>query len=391
MRVVWICEYPGWRFADQPALAGMPPSHPVPWVTGQAPLVAAAGVDLHIVTVSRHVRADAEFAHEGIAYHFLKIPRWPRAATAYQIDRRRLSACVRRLKPALVHGFGTESSFGYSAVSLPYPSVVMMQGLVARITRARGWATLLREPGLCVSLAAERVTIRRARHVICETQYAADFVRTVNPRAAVHALSTPIADRWFDVVRAPDGGPEILFVGWVVPAKGVDVLVEAFGRVATAFPEATLHIAGAAEPRFLDQVLRPSVHRLGVAARVRFHGQLSADEIAARLSTATLLVLPTRMDTAPNVLAEARAAGVPIVATRVGGIPELVDDGVDGVLIPVNDPDALAQAVADLLGDAPRRAAIAERGRARAQRDHRLATQVPRLLAVYRDIVGAAA
>lgn len=391
MKVAWVCEYPASGFPDRPALRHAPPTHPVPWIVVQAPLVAASGLELHIVTVSKHLEADEEFTSGGVRFHFLEIPSVPRAAMAYQVDRRRITSCLRRIQPAIVQGFGTESSFGYAAVSAPFPSVLMIQGIVARITRARGLGSLIRQPGLCVSLMFERLTVRRARHVVCETAFAAQFVREHNPAAVAHVIRTPIRDEWFGITRRvePGAGPEILFVGWVVPAKGIDVLVAAFARVVTAFPRAVLHVVGAYDIGYFRRVLMPEVTRLGLEDRVRFHGHQPAAAVAERLATAALVALPTLMDTAPNVLAEARAAGVPVVASAVGGIPELIEDGVDGVLVPAGSAEPLAAAILALLRDPVAAAAMGERGRARVRRDHRASVQVPKLLEVYRRVLAS--
>lgn len=389
MKVAWVCEYPASSFADRPALRAAPVSHPVPWVAVQAPLVAASGIELHIVTVSKHVTHDDEFTSGGVRFHFLKIPSVPRAALAYQLDRRRLVDRLRRIDPAIVQGFGTESSFGYSAVSAPFPSVLMIQGIVSRIVQARGWRTLPRQPGLGVSMMFERLTVKRARHLICETAFAAEFVRARNPSAHVHLIRTPIHDDWFAVSRrlTPGAPPEITFLGFVIPAKGVDVMVAAFARVAAAFPGAILHVVGAYDMPYFNGVLMPEVSRLGLADRIRFHGYQPAAVVADLLSRTAVLALPTLMDTAPNVLAEARAAGVPVVASAVGGIPELVDNGVDGVLVPPGDAESLGAAIVALVGDPAAAGAMGERGRARVRRDHTAAVQVPKLLEVYRQVL----
>jgi len=361
----------------------------VPWIVVQAPLVVAAGVELHIITVSKHIAADDEFERDGIHFHFLKIPGVPRAALAYQWDRRRINACLTRIAPDLVQGFGTESSFGYSAVSSRFPSVLMIQGIVARITEARGKSALWRQPQLCIALLFERLTVKRARHVICETRFAADFVHLYNPRAITHILRTPIQDRWFEIARSADttAAPEVVFVGWVVPAKGVDVLIAAFADVLKTCPRAVLHIVGSYEPAYLQDVLMPAVARVGVTDRVHFHGGQSVSFIADRLARAAVVVLPTRMDTAPNVLAEARAAGVPVVASAVGGIPELIEDDVDGLMVEAGTSAPLAAAVVRVLTDAPLAARLSAHGRERVRREHRLSEQVPKLLEIYRGIL----
>lgn len=389
MKVAWVCEYPASSFPDRPALSHAPPSHPVPWVAVQAPLVADSGVELHIVTVSKHVTQDEEFSRGGMHFHFLRIPSVPRAALAYQLDRGRIAECLRRIGPALVQGFGTESSFGYAAVSAPFPSVLMIQGIVSRIVGALGPWAFLRQPGLGVALIVERLTVRRARHVVCESAFAAEFVRERNRTATVHLIRTPIADDWFAVTRRiePGAAPEILFVGSVVPAKGIEVLLAAFAGVAAACPGAVLHVVGGYETAYFHGALMPEIARLGLAGRVRFHGQQPAAAVADRLSRAALLALPTLMDTAPNVLAEARAAGVPVVASAVGGVPELIAHGVDGVLVPAGDPDALAAAIVALLRDPVAMGVMAGKGRERMRRDHSASQQVPKLLEVYRRVL----
>jgi glycosyltransferase involved in cell wall biosynthesis len=391
MKVAWVCEYPAHSFPERPALSHAPPSHPVPWIVVQAPLVAASGIELHIVTVSKHVAEDDEFTNNGVHFHFLKIPALPRAALAYQIDRRRIAACLRRIAPALVQGFGTESSFGYAAVSAPFPSVLMIQGIVARIVGAQGPLSLLRQPGLCVALLVERLTVRRARHAVCETEFAAGFVREHHPGATIHIIRTPIREDWFGVARAaaPGSAPEVLFVGWVVPVKGIEVLLAAFSRVVAAVPEAVLHVVGSCDAKYLSGVLMPEVARRGLSSRVHFHGHQPAAFVEDRLSRAAVLALPTLMDTAPNVLAEARAAGVPVVASAVGGIPELIEDGVDGVLVPPASSEALGDAIVALLRDPARAGAVGARGRARARRDHTASVQAPKLLEVYREVLGS--
>lgn len=392
MKVAWVCEYPASLFPDRPALRPVPPSHPVPWVVVQAPRVAQSGIELHIITLSKHITHDDEFVSDGMHFHFLKIPAVPRAALAYQWDRKRIHDCLRRIQPALVQGFGTESSFGYSAVSSPFPSVLMIQGIVSKITRARGWTTVLSQPGLLVALLIEWLTVRRARHIICETGFAERFVREHNRNAIVHRIHTPVRDQCFEVTRRQTDPvqPEILFVGWVVPAKGIGVLVQAFASVVKAFPDAALHLIGPYEAGYYQEVLGPAVERLGLSRLAHFHGHQPAAVVAERLSTAAVFALPTLMDTAPNVIAEARAAGVPVVASAVGGIPELIDDGVDGVLVPPGSAERLSAAIVALLSDPAGTAAMAHRGHERAIRDHRASTQVPKLLMAYQDILATA-
>ncbi|MDE3019497.1 MAG: glycosyltransferase family 4 protein [Nitrospirota bacterium] len=135
------------------------------------------------------------------------------------------------------------------------------------------------------------------------------------------------------------------------PIKGVDILVRAVADV----PEVTVWVAGdGPERRHLGQM----ADSLGLAGRIRFLGNLPHRVLTERMHAADLFVLPSRSEAFGIVLAEAMDAGLPIVASRVGGIPGLVEAD-NGLLVPPEDPAALAGAIRELLADPGRRAAMA--------------------------------
>lgn len=126
--------------------------------------------------------------------------------------------------------------------------------------------------------------------------------------------------------------------------KGHDVLIDAAPAILARQPDAELWIAGDGPMR--DTLVRRAEAR-GVADRMRFLGQ--CDNVPAVLDGSDLFVLPSRSEAFPNAVIEAMAAGLPVVASRVGGIPELITSGVNGVLVPPGDAAALAGAVLDLM------------------------------------------
>jgi glycosyltransferase involved in cell wall biosynthesis len=133
-----------------------------------------------------------------------------------------------------------------------------------------------------------------------------------------------------------------LFVGNLVPVKAVDVLLAAWGMLRD--PDAALRIVG-------DGAERGRLEAM--AARlpgVSFLGALGQPEVARWMAAADVLVLPSRSEGMPNVVVEALASGVPVVASGVGGIGELVADGANGKLVPPGDPAALAGALSSALG-----------------------------------------
>lgn len=137
-----------------------------------------------------------------------------------------------------------------------------------------------------------------------------------------------------------------LFVGNLVPTKGLGTLVEAFEKLAERDACDRLVLVGAGP---LEADLRSWVGSCGVADRVTFAGLVSADQVATHMAAADVLVLPSRAEGLGLVLYEAMACGTPCVATRVGGIPEVLDAPSCGRLVPPDDAPALAAAIAEVV------------------------------------------
>ncbi|HLI57126.1 MAG TPA: glycosyltransferase [Actinomycetota bacterium] len=162
-------------------------------------------------------------------------------------------------------------------------------------------------------------------------------------------------------VPAPAAG-DVLFVGALERYKGVDVLLDAWAPVHRAHPDCRLTIAGAGCERL---ALKAQAAALGLGDAVSFPGTLAPEMVVAALDAACLLVLPSRSEGLGRVILEAHARARPVVASRVGGIPELVEDGVTGLLVAPGNPDDLARALLGLLADPDRRAAMGAEGRRR--------------------------
>jgi len=178
-------------------------------------------------------------------------------------------------------------------------------------------------------------------------------------------------------VRLADG-PIVLEVARLAEVKGQRTLLEALGSV-----EATAVLVG----RDLEQggayerLLRAEAERLGVAGRVVFTGYRA--DVPALLAGCDVFCLPSRAEGLPLVVLEAMAQGKPVVATAVGGTPELVVDGVTGVLVPPGDARALADALSALLTDTDRARRLGEAGRERVLREFSAAAAAERVLELY--------
>lgn len=205
--------------------------------------------------------------------------------------------------------------------------------------------------------------------VVCEynRRYLARHYPRLFPRLAdrihVHHLGLDL--------RAPPRPTEreaalVLAVGRFERLKGHDVLLRAVARLAAERQPVTLELIGGGEE---ERPLRRLAGKLGIGDRVVFRGWLSEPEVLAAMRRATIFAHPsTAPDAMPTVLKEALAAGTPAVASDLAGIPEILDDGRAGILVPPGEAAALAAALRRLLDDPEGRARLARAGRAHAAR-----------------------
>ena len=167
---------------------------------------------------------------------------------------------------------------------------------------------------------------------------------------------------------APDGRPEgrVIAVGRFAPDKGFDFLLRAVAVLVQRGVALELELVGDGPEA---AALRALARTLGIADRVRFRGWVPFADAQAAMQGATVLVHPSSElgDGLPNVLREAMALGTPVIASNVAGIPEALDAGRAGVLVPPQDVPALADAIARLLGDAALRRRLADAGRRRTE------------------------
>jgi glycosyltransferase involved in cell wall biosynthesis len=196
------------------------------------------------------------------------------------------------------------------------------------------------------------VAVRHADHVVCPSSFLRDLVVgwgvpgervTVLPNPAPRPVGVP-------ELYGADARP-LVFAGRLTDQKDLDVALGAVGRVEGA----RLEVIGDGPERVR---LEKSAHELGLDGRVRFLGALPRDEALAHVRDAEAVVLSSAWENFPHGVVEALALGTPVIATRVGGVPEVVRDGENGLLVAPGDTDAFAAAVRRYLGDGELRARL---------------------------------
>jgi glycosyltransferase involved in cell wall biosynthesis len=197
---------------------------------------------------------------------------------------------------------------------------------------------------------------------------------------------------------APEPGDEprlrLLTVGWLRWEKGSEYALGALRRLLDHGVPATLDIVGSVPEEWRgklgeDERIAHTIADLGLEGRVRLLGKLPSGEISRMLREADVLVHAAVTEGVPTVIVEAMASGLPVVAAATGGIPETVEDGVEGLLVPPRDPEALAAAVLRLWEDPGLRVRMGEAGRARVRRGMTLDHEHAAWDELYRRVVVA--
>jgi glycosyltransferase involved in cell wall biosynthesis len=179
----------------------------------------------------------------------------------------------------------------------------------------------------------------------------------------------------------PSNPVVILSVGRLVEKKGTDVLLEALARLPADLHWRLVHVGGGPLKARLERRARA----LGIDARVAWRGARTQSELLAEYRAADLFALASRVardgdrDGLPNVLVEAQSQGLACVATRMSGIPELIEDGATGLLVEPDMPQPLAQALERLIREPARRRSLGDAGRRRVMEDFELQASIARL------------
>ena len=210
---------------------------------------------------------------------------------------------------------------------------------------------------------------------------------------SIRVLPNPIDDGSFAPGAAPAEGPSILFVGRVSRIKGAETLIHAVPSILRDHPAATVSLIGKDHPSGPDgsmtRHLRGVLGRAGVSEdRVTFLGYHERAALPDRYRAAAVCVVPSLYESFSYGCLEAMASGRPVIASAVGGIPEIVTDGEDGLLVPPGDAGALARAVSRVLGDPALARRLGERARRTAVERfgfHRLSAETADL---YGSLVG---
>jgi glycosyltransferase involved in cell wall biosynthesis len=302
--------------------------------------------------------------------------------TVYDVlaGRRQLNEFIRQIEPDIVHFQGTT----FLAAGYETSHVLTIHGIAEKdaVWDAR-WGALRWLQCLVLKLT-ENYGRSRAPHVILISDYVGK-VLPENKRRRIWRIDNPIADSFFDINWEPEPG-RIFVCSTIMPRKNILGLIGAFGRLVQRAPHSRLRIGGSAVPDYLS-ACRKQVETLGLESRVEFLGNLSVKEVQRELSCANCFALPSFQETAPLSIAEAMAVGVPVVASAVGGIPDMVEHGSTGFLVDPHDARDIADGLSRIISSKRLSRSMGRQAKKIALERCMASVVAQKTVAVYREIL----
>lgn len=335
MKIAILANFP--RHAMHGNTQGRGGGHSATWLP---PLADAffnhSNLDITWVTFDKKVKR-TETDYDG-NQKFLRIPQgsdlpfyllnqWP--------NRTILRKVIKGIDPNIVHAWGTEWLYAAVLRDVAAPTILSIQGCLTAFRKV--WRPSWRQRILA---DAEPKRVREADVVTCESAWSAEQIRALHPAADIRIVDYGVHPSFYDVTWAPNPDkPILLYSGSLDRRKGLDVLFDALEMLPNR--SWTLQILGDGPMR--DELVSRKLNR------IEWLGTLPWKEMQQRLSQAWALVIPTRADTGPTVVKEARVVGLPVIGSVNGGLRDYIKPGQNGLHVNPLTPSLLAASCEDLM------------------------------------------
>jgi glycosyltransferase involved in cell wall biosynthesis len=360
--------------------------NPEPWF-GTAPKALLDGfaslseVEIHVVTCSQKpmVSSPTKLA-DNIWFYSLQVSKLGWLRTGYQGCIRAMRWKLREISPDLVHGQGTERECSLAAIFSGFPNLITIHGNMRQVAR-----TQRAKPFSFYWLAArlEQFTLPRTDGVICLSRHTQKQVNGLAPKT--WQIPNAVDASFFEVSRNPDELPTMLCVGSICPWKNQNGFIRALDEVASKLQFRIVFLGQAGD----DPYGREFHRLLATRAWCEYAGFADREELKGWLSRARLLALPSLEENCPMVVLEAMAAGVPVIAANVGGVPDLIEDGETGLLCNPLDEAGMADATERLLCDSNLAGVLTENARRKAFATYHPTVIARQHLQIYRELLSS--
>jgi glycosyltransferase involved in cell wall biosynthesis len=322
-------------------------------------------IEIFVSSFSSKVKTDVTSKSGNLTVHYIPFPLTnypifvPRCVTNRIIRRE-----IMKVRPDIIHVQGIGKYYSFPILKeCSNPVILTVHGIIHQ--ESKSWRGLLGKYRGYVGRHLEKNMLNRAKYLIAVSPY---VKRTIAPMTAgdISVIYNSLDEIFFSINKneVPN---RILFVGGIEERKGLHVLIDAIAAIKQTIPAIKLHIVGGIRKASYYNDLLNQIVNLGLQDSIVFKNHLSNSELMQEYSEAALFVLPSKEESLGVVLLEAMATGTPIVASNIGGIPDIIEDGQNGYLVNYGDSQAMASSIIKLLSDDKLRGEMGAKGKEMAK------------------------
>jgi glycosyltransferase involved in cell wall biosynthesis len=324
-----------------------------------------SSIEIFVSSFSSKIKTDVTSKSGNLTVHYIPFPLTnypifvPRCVTNRIIRRE-----IMKVRPDIIHVQGIGKYYSFPILKeCSNPVILTVHGIIHQ--ESKSWRGLLGKYRGYVGRHLEKNMLNRAKYLIAVSPY---VKRTIAPMTAgdISVIYNSLDEIFFSINKneVPN---RILFVGGIEERKGLHVLIDAIAAIKQTIPAIKLHIVGGIRKASYYNDLLNQIVNLGLQDSIVFKNHLSNSELMQEYSEAALFVLPSKEESLGVVLLEAMATGTPIVASNIGGIPDIIEDGQNGYLVNYGDSQAMASSIIKLLSDDKLRGEMGAKGKEMAK------------------------
>jgi glycosyltransferase involved in cell wall biosynthesis len=386
MKIVLLGNYSTYPFVEELGINAKTIKRVTIWNETLAEALALLpGIEVNVITQYKglqtcHVRRGQLHAI------YLSIQKIMNALSLFMYTFYRAKKFIKTINPDIVHGIGTEHIWPFVALNSGFPHVITLHGILTKILKQTNPPILTRQRYFAL---LERYVMKKAKNVIVINQYVQNIMQKCNNSARLYSVENPVHKRYFNVISSPSESKKILFVGHTGRGKGFKDLIEAFiylKRKGVVSNWVISAVGPIHKGSYYDEISY-LIRKEDIHSNIIFKGFLLPHEIIEEYKSSAFLVLPSEQETAPMSIAEAMACGLPVIATRVGGIPYMVKDNDTGLLFDVGKNEELADRMLKLIQNPDLSKRYGERSKVEAEKRWRPEKIAEQTMKVYTQII----
>ncbi len=297
---------------------------------------------------------------------------------------------MKDFEPDIIHAFSffgnISASFLFAARKYRIPVIVTPPGFypyaLPRLTPGKIYRIIT-----MLKVLLYREIVKRYVDVFtCLSKIFADFLRDKVGIENNKIKFVPLYTEWGNTTEGKGyNTKDILYVGRLSKGKGIEYLIQAIPRISKKFPETKLHIVGEGD---MERNLKDLANKLGIEDKAIFHGYVPHENLAKVYKEAAVFVLPSILrENLPLAIIEAMSKAIPVITTNFGGQAEIIQDGINGLLVKPGDPADLAEKISTILDNPELAREMGRRGRKIVEENHTPEQHLRRLTEVYESAV----